>query len=344
MKAARLHAYRSPLVVEEVATPRPGPGQVLVRVTGSGFCHSDLHVMEGEIPILPRMPLTLGHENAGVVEAIGPTVSGVREGDSVVVYGGWGCSRCRYCVTGHEQLCDAPEWAGLSRYDGGYAEFLLVPHERHLVKLSAMDPALAAPLADAALTPYRAVRKALRFLEPDHRALVIGLGGLGQYGLKLLRILSGCEVIAVDVAERKLALARDLGASTVLDGRRPDLAERLKEITEGRGVSAAFDFVGSDATLALAIGATRPLGKVTQVGLAGGTARLKVLENSKFEVLFEATLWGTFKELCEVVALAESGRLTPIQTEYAPLEAINDVATRLRKGEVPGRVVITPAA
>jgi propanol-preferring alcohol dehydrogenase len=314
----------------------------LVKVEGAGFCHSDIHVIDGEIRVLPRLPLTLGHENAGRVAAIGAGVGTLRDGDPVAVYGGWGCGACSLCVTGHEQLCETPQWVGLSAHDGGYAEYLLVPHERYLVKLAHLRPEEAAPLTDAALTPYRAIRKALPFLEPDHYALVIGLGGLGQYGLKLLRLLSGCPVIAVDVSDQKLALARGLGAEVVLNGRDPQLAACLKELTHGHGVAAAFDFVGSDATLALAIGATRALGKVTQVGLAGGSARLKVLESSAFEVTFEATLWGTIKELREVLALAESGRLSPIALDFEPLDGINDVYARVKRGEVAGRAVIRP--
>lgn len=344
MRAARLHEYGHALVLEDIPTPRPARGQVVVRVLGAGFCHSDIHVMDGEIPVLPRMPLTLGHENAGIVHDVGDGVTTVREGDPVAVFGGWGCGRCDYCVTGHEQLCEAPEWAGLSMHDGGYAEYLLVPHERYLVKLSTLDPAVAAPLTDAALTPYRAIRKALPFLEPDHFALVIGLGGLGQYGLKLLKLLSGAPIIAVDVSDDKLRLARELGAAHALDGRDPQLATHIRDLTHGRGVSAAFDFVGSESTLSLAVSATRSLGKVSQVGLAGGAARMKVLENTRFEVLFEATLWGTVKELREVIALAESGQLTSIPIEVQPLDRINEVYARLKRGEVAGRAVIQPAA
>jgi propanol-preferring alcohol dehydrogenase len=344
MRAARLHEYGHPLVLEDIPVPQPARGQVVVRVVGAGFCHSDIHVIDGDIPVLPRMPLTLGHENAGIVHDVGDGVTTVREGDPVAVFGGWGCGRCDYCVTGYEQLCETPEWAGLSMHDGGYAEYLLVPHERYLVKLSTLDPTVAAPLTDAALTPYRAIRKALPFLEPDHFALVIGVGGLGQYGLKILKLLSGAPIIAVDVSDEKLRLARELGAVYALDGRDPKLAGQIRDLTHGRGVAAAFDFVGSEPSLSLAVGATRSLGKVSQIGLAGGAARMKVLDNTRFEVLFEATLWGTIKELREVIALAESGQLTSIPIETAPLDRINEVYARLKRGEVPGRAVIQPAA
>jgi propanol-preferring alcohol dehydrogenase len=344
MKAARLHAYGQPLHIDDIPTPAPGPGEVLVAVHGAGFCHSDIHVIDGEIKILPKMPAVLGHENAGIVAAVGAGVTTVKEGQAVAVFGGWGCGRCALCITGHEQLCESPEWAGLSVHDGGYAEYLLVPSDRYLVPLSTLQPAVAAPLTDAALTPYRAVRKALPFLEPDYLALVIGVGGLGQYGLKLLHILSGCPVIVVDVSPSKLALAKTMGAAYTLNGNDAHVADEIRELTHGHGVSAAFDFVGSDRTLDLAIRSTRSLGKVSQIGLAGGSARLQVLENSRFEVLFEATLWGSVKELREVIALAESGRLTTIPIEVAPLEQVNDVYTRLKKGEIEGRAVIVPSA
>ena len=342
MRAARLHSYGQPLVLEEVPTPVPGPGEVLVRVDGAGFCHSDIHVMDGEIQVLPRLPLTLGHENGGHVASAGRGVRSVREGDPVAVFGGWGCMACAYCITGHEQLCETPQWVGLSARDGGYAEYLLVPHERYLIKLERLAPREAAPLTDAALTPYRAIVRAQPYLQPDHHVLLIGLGGLGQYGLKLLQLLSGCPVVVVEVSEQKLQLGRQMGADAVVDGRAADAAERIVAATRGRKAIASFDFVGSDATLALAIGATRAMGKVTQIGLAGGTARLKVLENTPFEVAFEATLWGTIKELREVLALAESGRLSPIPMTFHPLEHINDVYARVKRGEVEGRAVITP--
>lgn len=344
MKAARLHAYGRPLVIEDIPKPVPGPGEVVIRVEGAGFCHSDLHVIDGEIKILPRMPMTLGHENAGVVDEIGASVTAVKPGDPVVVFGGWGCGHCDFCVTGQEQMCATPEWVGLSNHDGGYAEYLLVPSERYLVPLRSLEPKVAAVFTDAALTPYRAIKRASAFLQPDHPVLVIGVGGLGQFGIKLIRLLSGAPIIAVDVSEEKLQIAKELGASFTLDARDPDITDRIIEIGGGTGVTAAFDFVGSDATLALAFATTRAGGKVTQIGLAGGTAPLKLFENLPFEVVFEGTLWGTIKELREVIALAESGRLTPIDLEFEPLDRINEVHENLKAGKVPGRVVMTPSA
>lgn len=342
MHAARLHEYGKPLVIDEVPKPTPGAGQVVIRVEGAGFCHSDLHVISGEIPILPRMPITLGHENAGTVSAVGAGVNAVKEGDRVAVYGGWGDGYCDYCVAGEENLCVNAQWVGLSQHEGGYAEYLLVPHERYLVPLKTLETRVAAPLTDAALTPYRAVTRALPYIKPDYPVLVIGCGALGQFGIKILRLLCGADIIAVDLDDKKLAAARDAGATHTINAGDADAAGKILELARGIGVSAAFDFVGADATLALAVGSTRQAGRVVQIGLAGGTAHLTVLKTAKPEVTFSTSWWGNIRELREVLTLAETGRLTPIPLEFWPLDQINEVYRRMKHGEVPGRAVITP--
>ncbi len=341
MRAARLHEYGQPLHIDELPVPRPAAGQVLVKVMGAGFCHSDLHIMSGEIPMLPRMPLTLGHENAGVVAAVGAGVKGVKEGDAVAVYGAWGDGVCDYCVSGEENVCMQGQWVGLSNHDGGYAEFMLVPHERYLVKLDKLDPKVAAPMTDAALTPYRAIKRALPVLTPDYAALVIGAGGLGQFAIKLLSLLSGSEIIVADVVDAKLETARELGAHHTVNSGEPGALEKIRDVSRG-GVGVAFDFVGATATLDLAFGATRRLGNVVQVGLAGGTASLTALQSWQPEVSYWVSYWGNIKELREVLGMADDGRLTPIPLEFVSLEGANDVYHRLQKGEVRGRAVITP--
>jgi propanol-preferring alcohol dehydrogenase len=342
MRAARIHEYGKPLVLDEVPKPEPGPGQVVIKVEGAGFCHSDMHVIDGELPILPKMPMTLGHENAGIVDSIGEGVSFVSVGDPVVVFGGWGCGACDFCVSGREQLCSTPTWAGLSMYDGGYAEYMLVPHERYLIKLDKLEPRFAAPLTDAALTPYRAIKKAVNFFEGDYPVLTIGAGGLGQFGIKILRLFTGAPIIVVDVNEEKLQIAKEYGATYTIDGRDPEALEQIKKLGKGLGVSAAFDFVGADQTLDLAMKSTRSGGKVTQIGLAGGAVNFKIFTEIPFEVTFESSLWGTIKELREVIALAESGMLTPIELEFEPLDRINEVFESLKAGKIGGRAVITP--
>lgn len=344
MRAARIHEYGKPLTIDEVPVPRPGPGQVVVRVEGAGFCHSDLHIIAGEVKVDAKLPHILGHENAGRVAAIGAGVTTVKEGDAVAVYGGWGDGTCDYCVSGEENCCPTFQWVGLSQHQGGYAEYLLVPQERYLVKLSQLAPRDAAPLTDAALTPYRAIKRALPAVTADYPVLVIGAGGLGQFGIKLLRLLSSAEVIVVDVADDKLANAKKLGAHHTINSRTDgaeSTAKRIQELSHG-GVAAAFDFVGAEGTLALALGSARKLARVVQVGLAGGTAHLTAMANWQPEVQFSVSWWGNIKELREVLAMADDGRLTSIPLEFHPLEAVNDVYHKLEQGKVPGRAVITP--
>ena len=307
MRAARLHAYGKPLEIDDVPRPTPGPGQAVIRVEGAGFCHSDLHIISGEIQILPRMPLTLGHENAGTVAAIGDGVRAVREGDRVAVYGGWGDGFCDYCVAGEENLCPTMQWVGLSEHEGGYAEYLLVPHERYLVPLHTLEPKVAAPLTDAALTPYRAVTRALSAVPPDYPVLVIGCGALGQFGVKILRLLSGAEIIAIDLDDQKLATARESGATHTINARDLEVQRRILDIARGVGVSAVFDFVGADSTLALALATTRPAGRVVQVGLAGGTAQVTALKTVKREVSVSVSWWGNIRELARSLHWSRAG-------------------------------------
>jgi propanol-preferring alcohol dehydrogenase len=276
------------------------------------------------------------------VAAIGEGVCSVKEGDRVAVYGAWGVGVCDYCVAGEEYLCPSMQWVGLSQHDGGYAEYLLVPQERYLVPLHSIDPKDAAPLTDAALTPYRAITRALRHVRPDYPVLVIGCGALGQFGIKILRLLSGADIIAVDLDDGKLTTAISAGATHTINGRDPDAGRRILDLARGVGVSAAFDFVGADSTLALALSSTRPAGRVVQVGLAGGTAHLAALKTARPEVAFSVSWWGNIRELREVLSLAETGRLTPIPLEFWPLEKVNFVYERLKRGEVAGRAVITP--
>jgi alcohol dehydrogenase, propanol-preferring len=216
MRAARLHEFGKPFRIDEVPDPEPGPGEVLVRVGGAGVCHSDLHIAHGEMPDLLDGPKIMGHENAGWVEALGPGATGFEPGEAVIVYGGWGCGMCRVCLGGEEQLCDTLRWGGLGP-PGGYAERYVVPSPRHLIRIGDLDPAEAAPLTDAGLTPYRAVKKVAGRLVGGDTALVIGAGGLGQMAIQFLRLLTPARVVVADVAADKRQVALDLGTDAVVD-------------------------------------------------------------------------------------------------------------------------------
>ena len=252
MQAFQFVAAQKPAELREVPVPEPGPGQVLVKIGGAGACHSDLHILEAPPKPGPaRAPFTLGHENAGWVEKLGPGATGFAPGDPVIVYGPWGCGLCMNCRMGKENYCQnrgdiRPGGLGVN---GGMAPYLLVPSTRFLIPLGTLDPREAAPLSDAALTSYHAVKRSLHLLGAGSTAVVIGAGGLGQMAIQVLRVLSGATtIIAVDTAADKLEIAKRMGADeALLSG---DAAvTRIKDMTRGQGAELVLDMVGVNPTL-----------------------------------------------------------------------------------------------
>jgi propanol-preferring alcohol dehydrogenase len=348
MKALRLEAWQSPAVLRDIDRPVPGPGEVLVQVGGAGACHSDLHLMRdfqaGQLPWNP--PFTLGHENAGWVHTVGSGVTGFQPGQPVAVVGAWGCGTCARCRADLETYCDRPKLApvpgggGGLGLDGGMAEFLLVPAARHLVALpDGLDPVHAAPLTDAALTPYHAVRRSWPKLTPGSTAVAIGVGGLGHLGVQVLRATTSARVIAVDPRESARELAKRSGADLVL-APGPDLVAEIREATGGLGADVVVDFVGSDETLAAAAGAARQLADITIVGIAGGTLPVSFF-SVPYETSVQSTYWGNRHELVEVLDLASRGLLTA-EIQRFPLEEGAAAYERLASGAVDGRAVVVP--
>jgi len=345
MKAYQLTEWQHPAEMREVDVPEPGPGQVLLKIGGAGACHSDLHLMEWPPGTLGfDVPFTLGHENAGWVEAVGAGVEGLEIGEAVQVYGPWGCGRCRACRLSAENYCEHQAeigafGGGLGR-DGGMAEYMLVPHPRLLLPLGDLDPREAAPLSDAALTPYHAIKRSLHLLVPGSTAVVIGVGGLGHMGVQILRALSPARIVAVDLSDEHLQLARESGADEAVKA--GDLAaEAIREITKGRGAELVVDMVGSDDSVALAAAVAKFESDLTIVGLAGG----------KFEfafgvVPFEAELcipyWGTAVELMECLDLAREGKIRA-HVEHFSLEEAPQAYEKMREGQLDGRAVISPS-
>jgi alcohol dehydrogenase, propanol-preferring len=338
MKAAVLHAIGEPLRVEEVPTPRPGPGQVLVKIAAAGVCHSDLHQQDGSVPP-HRVPLIMGHENAGWVAGLGPGTEGLSEGDPVVVYGGWGCGQCGFCLGGQEQLCDGARWGGLGP-DGGYAEYLLVPATRHLLPAGSLDLVQAAGLTDAGLSSYRAAKKALPYLTAGTTAVVIGAGGLGQYGIQYLKLMTSATVIALETSPVRRRLALSLGADHAIDGSAADALDQIRELSGGQGAAAVLDFVGIDATMQLGLASLTRQGLLVLVGLAGGTVPVGFFTQAS-EAAVTTSTWGSRNDLAEVITLAQQGKVTAT-TESHRLDDINQVLERLEHGLVEGRAVIVP--
>ena len=344
MLAYQLVEWQQPPELREVEVPEPGPGEILVKVGGAGACHSDLHVMEWPAGVLPyELPFTLGHENAGWIESVGAGVTGWEPGDAVAVYGPWGCGRCRSCRATLETLCEhgaeiGAAGGGLGR-DGGMAEYMLVPDPRLLVALGDLDPRDAAPLSDAALTPYHALKLALPKLTPGTCVLVIGIGGLGHMAVQLVRALTPSDVIAVDVDPAKLRLAREVGATATVQAGE-SAATEIAELTGGRGATLVLDCVGNDGTLALDVKAVAAGGSVMVIGVAGGKLPL-TFGTMRFDASITYPYWGSAIELAEVLELARSGRIHA-HVERFPLDRAPDAYQRMRDGSLTGRAVITP--
>jgi alcohol dehydrogenase, propanol-preferring len=345
MRAVRLERWQSEPVLRELPTPEPGPGEVLLKVDAAGLCHSDVHLMEAPEGVFPvSLPFTLGHETAGTVAALGPGTAGVSPGDRVLVYSRWGCGACWHCVQGRENLC-AASIAELGGYgggigrDGGLAEYLLVPSARYLVPIEDLDPVAAAPLSDAALTPYHAIQRSPHQLRPNGAAVVIGVGGIGHMAVQLLRALSEVRVVAVDRRKAALRLAQDAGAHAVVPAAGLTAAALRAEVGAA-GATLVLDCVASDETLRLAAGVVAPGGDIVYVGRGGG-----VLPVRPGDVPFECSVylptWGTIAELAEVVALARAGA---IHTEAQPLtlDGALEGYRRLQRGDVVGRAVAVP--
>lgn len=344
MDAYRLIEWQEPPELVDLPVPEPGPGEVLIRIGGAGLCHSDLHLMEwpaGALPIDP--PFTLGHENAGWVESLGDGVSGIELGEAVAVYGPWGCGRCRACRLSREDYCEKQQeigaFGGGIGLDGGMAEYMLVPSSRLLIPLGDFDPRDAAPLTDAALTPYHAIKRSLHRLVPGSTAVVIGVGGLGQMAVQIIAALSAARIVAIDSAPEKLEISQKLGADHSLLAAEAS-AEAVRALTGGRGAELVLDVVGSTETLALAGQLLAFEGDLTLLGLAGGTLEYSAM-SLPWGARIATTYWGTAVELMEVLDLARSGSIE-VRTERVGLDRVADAYERLRNGQVDGRVVACP--
>jgi alcohol dehydrogenase, propanol-preferring len=317
VRAAVLHKFGAPLSLEDRPEPITSGEEVIVRVLGAGVCHTDVHLAAGRWPNV-RLPLVLGHEIAGEAPGIGP----------VLVYASWGCGDCERCHAGEEQLCPSAAEAGWVE-DGGYAELVRVPSERYLFPLRGIDQVVAAPLADAGITPYRAVRRVKGYLGHGSRAIVIGCGGLGQFAIQYLRLLTDASVTAADPAPAKRARALALGA---------DVAVPPEDLDEPAEV--VLDFVGTDETLSTAAALVKPKGAVVQIGEAAGKLAF-ALERVPHEAWFTTSIWGSLDDMAAVVDLAERGEIT-WDVETLPLEQANEALRRVERGEVSGRLVLTP--
>lgn len=334
MRAARF-SPGGDLTIESVPRPELGPGDLLVEVAGCGICHSDLHVMDGDFPLVDER--TLGHEVAGTVVETGEGVT-VETGTEVAVYGGWGCRTCRVCTRGEDQLCNLATWLGIG-HDGGYAEFLRVPTEKYVLPLDGLDPVEAAPLTDAALTAYRTVETA-KPLTPAETVVVVGVGGLGEFGVQFAR-LTGARVVAVDVRAAACERAAELGAHETVNASEQRVPRAVSAASDGRGASAVLDFVGTDETLEWGSNCLATGGELVLAGIGGGTTEFSWNPLVGSEVSYSTVQWGSVDQLRDILAVARDGRLD-VRIETVGFDDLVDTFDRLEAGEIEGRAVLVP--
>ena len=341
MKAVRLHEYKKSPTLDEIPQPDvEGPHDVIVRIGGAGVCRTDLHLIDGWFADLlpPEIPLTLGHENAGWVEAVGDAVTSTRIGDAVIVHPLRTCGVCWGCRNGEDMYCQAGLFPGVT-VAGGYAEYLRT-HERAIVVLpEGTAPAEVAPHADAGLTAFRAVRKASNLLEPGQIAVVIGVGGLGHIAIQLLHEMTPARVAAIDPAQRGRDLASTAGAESVLHSE--GAAEAVAELTGGIGADVVIDFVGEQGTPQQAVSMLKQGGTYLAVGY-GGELTLPTIELVLKEISVTGNLVGNFADLSDLMKLVTEGRIK-LQTKRYPLEDAVQALDDLDHGRINGRGVLVPS-
>lgn len=344
MKAFQYREIGAEPELVEIETPEPGPGEVRLKVTAAGACHSDSFIMSLPAELYTfGLPLTLGHEGAGVVDKLGEGVGGVSLGDSVAVYGSQGCGRCYRCAQGQENYCPRAAELGIAPpglgSPGSMAEYMIVRDPRFLVPLGGLDPVANVALTDAGLTPYHAIKASLPKLVPGSTAVVIGVGGLGHVAIQILKAISPARVVALDIGADKLALATDMGADHALTS---DAAavDAIRELTGGRGADAVFDFVAAQPTIDTGRAVVAALGDLVLVGAGAGSVTSGLL-SQPYEFSVRAPYWGYRGELFEVFELARTGKVA-VETEVFSLDDAATAYRKLHDGTLRGRAVIVP--
>ncbi len=346
MISYQLTRFGEPLERVESPPPEPAGTEVLLRTEACGVCHSDLHLQDGFFDMgggrrldLSRgrtLPLTLGHEIAGVAAARGPDAEGVDPGARYVAYPWIGCGGCDTCESGQEHLCPQPRALGVTRA-GGFSDHVVVPHPRYLFRVGELPVTLACTYACSGLTAYGAVRK-VRARVDGRPLVIIGLGGVGFAALRLAQALTDASIVVADVDGATLQAGAEAGAE-VVDARAPDAARRIRRITGG-GAAAAIDFVGSENSAALGLGVLATGGLLVVVGLFGGELRASLPLWPLRDLTVQGSYVGSLAEMRELMRLAESGRAPSIPIAPRPLADAQAALEDLRAGRAVGRIVL----
>lgn len=336
MRAAVVHAFGKPLQLEEVPIPEPKAGEVLVKVVASGVCHTDLHAADGDWPVKPKLPFIPGHEGVGYVAAVGAGVTRLKEGDPVGVP--WlhdACGCCEHCTTGWETLCEGQHNTGYG-VDGGYAEYVLADADYVGRLPDNPDFVAMAPILCAGVTTYKGLKETEA--KPGEWVVISGIGGLGHVAVQYAKAM-GLHVAAVDVDDEKLALARSLGADVGINAKTQDLSAEIQNATHG-GAHGVLVTAVSRSAFADALKMVRRRGTISLVGLPPGDFPTPIFDVVLKRVTIRGSIVGTRADLAEAIAFAAEGKVKAT-THTAPLEDINPIFERLKKGEVEGRMVLT---
>ena len=348
MKSYKVIEFGQPLQRVDAPNPVPQGTEVLVKITASGVCHSDVHLWEGYFDLgggnkLPTRgvapPRALGHEIVGDVVALGPDAAGAKIGDKRIVYPWIGCGQCALCKAGNEHMCAKPQTLGINK-DGGFADHVLVPHPRYLFAYDGVPTELACTYACSGVTAFGAVKK-VQGHDGGKPILVIGAGGVGLAGIKFAKALLGHAPIVADIDDKKLELAKQAGASAVINSKSPDARKQLAALSDG-GVMAAIDFVGADTSSSFGFNALRTGGKLVIVGLFGGTFSAPIAMFPLTARTMQGSIVGSPAEMDEMMKMVRAGKVEAMPLVKRPLDQADAALQDLRKGLIFGRAVLIP--
>ena len=353
MRSMQIVEWAKPLEQREYPTPTPRGTQVLIKVEACGVCHSDLHIHEGYFDLgggnkleLARLgvtlPFTLGHEIVGEVVAVGPEAGGAKVGDKRVVHPWIGCGACEFCRRGEELLCGSMKSLG-TRTNGGYSDYVMVPHPRYLIDYADVPADLACTYTCSGVTAYSALKKLAHLPERDI-VVIIGARGVGLNAVGIAKAVLQCRIVVADTDPTKREAAHKAGAAEVVDNNTPNAAATLKEMTaSGAGAGGAIDFVGAPGTVRFGMDVLRKGGTLVIVGLFGGMASFPLPLIPMRIVTVRGSYVGALDDSRELMTLVKAGKVPPIPVASRPLNQINQVLNELRGGKVLGRIVVKPA-
>ena len=352
VKSARIVKPKESLETQEVKTPKAKGSQVLIKVQSSGVCHSDIHLWEGGYEGIGgqflkttdrgvKYPLTPGHEIAGIVDSLGEEAQGFTKDEKVLVYPWIGEGLCPACRSGEENLCDKPRSLGIYM-DGGYAEYVLVPSYRYLLKIDdEMDIDASATLSCSALTAYGAVKNAN--LKPYDNVVIVGAGGLGLMAIQLAKAVTGSKIIAMDLDDEKLTAAKKNGADDTINSKKEeDPIRAVMELTDKMGADAVIDFVNASKTVETDMQFLRKRAKLVLVGLFGGELKLSLVSMPTRAYRLIGSYTGTLSDMTELISLAKRGVIKPLVSNRFKLSQATEALTMLKEGKIIGRGVINP--